>query len=61
MTDTELLRAIGTLIDEKLEPINNKLDSIEEKLVDMDNAVGVITDWIEKSSDLNRVPFLQAK
>ena len=73
MTDTELLQAIAAIIDEKLDdkldkkldqklgPINNKLDNIEEKLNDMDSAIGLITDWIEKASDLNRIPFLEAK
>lgn len=29
MTDTELLQAISNMIDEKLSPINERLDSIE--------------------------------
>lgn len=65
MTDTELLKAIGNLIDDKLDqklqPINDKLDNIDEKLNDMDSAISLITEWIEKAADLNRIPFLEAK
>ena len=71
MTDTELLQAIGNLIDEKLEkklaPIKTDITEIKNDIADMkehidniETAVGAISDWVDKASEVNKVPFLKA-
>lgn len=69
MTDTELiLKAISELkaelkteISELRTDMENRFDIVEEKLTDMDGAISVITDWVERAADHNRIPFLEAK
>ena len=67
MIDTELLEAIGGLLDKKLEPIKtdiaeikNDIEDIKEHIEDIETSVGAITDWIDKAAEVNKVPFLKA-
>ena len=46
----EDLRAIGALIDQKLQPIIERLDAIEESQEETRNWVNMLINWSEKVS-----------
>lgn len=46
----EDLRAIGALIDQKLQPIIERLDAIEESQEETRNGVNMLINWSEKVS-----------
>lgn len=48
MADQELLLAIGQLMDQKLEPINMRLDQIETRLYKADNCLDKIETRLDK-------------
>lgn len=51
MTDTEMLQAMEKLLDKKLEPINNKLNELNESM-------GIVIDWIDEAArDKHLPPF----
>ena len=63
MTDTELLRAISNMIDEKLSPINERLDSIELQVKSTERTLkneirkseSLILDEVERAHNILRV------
>ena len=62
--DKELLQAIGSLLDEKLAPINDRLDAIDEKIdvltekqAEHSEALAAILDWTEEVQLAVKVPF----
>lgn len=76
MTDQELLQAIAGIIDKKLDekldsslaPIKtdiagmkDDISEIKETLAEVDDSIEIITEWIEKVADKERIPFLEIK
>lgn len=64
MTDQELLNAMSKMMDEKLEPINERLDRMDEKLESLEEgqaelrtSVNRLLDWSEKVSDSLTFPL----
>ncbi|MEY8403732.1 hypothetical protein AALA54_10390 [Oscillospiraceae bacterium 44-34] len=50
MTDQELLQAMSQMMDQKLQPIIERLDTLEENLEETRNGVNMLINWSEKVS-----------
>jgi archaellum component FlaC len=57
MNDTELLAAIGKILDEKLEPIKSDISSIKEQLEEIDTSIGMLADWADSVATVTKIPF----
>lgn len=57
MVDVELLEAIGKLMDEKLKPIQERLDAIEEGQEEIRDSVNVLVEWADKVSRTDEFPL----
>jgi len=57
MVDKELLQAIGEMFDEKLRPITQRLDAIEEGQEEIRTSVNVLLEWSERISDTISFPL----
>jgi archaellum component FlaC len=57
MNDTELLAAIGQILDEKLEPIKSDISDIKEQLEEIDTSIGMLADWADNVATVTKVPF----
>ena len=53
----EDLRAIGELMNNKLEPIKADISDIKEKLIDIDESIGAIADWADTVATVTKIPF----
>ncbi|RKI63420.1 hypothetical protein D7V91_17465 [bacterium 1xD42-67] len=50
MTDQELLQAMSQMMDQKLQPIIERLDALEESQEETRNGVNMLINWSEKVS-----------
>ena len=66
MLDKSDLQAIADLMDAKLKPISERLNSIDERLSNLEEdskvtrtSVNLLLDWAEQVSDVLKVPLLK--
>lgn len=64
--DKELLQAISQIMDEKLQPINNRLDKMQEDIESIKEDVQItraatdrLIDWAERSEKVTKVPLFR--
>lgn len=57
MVDVELLEAIGKMMDEKLKPIQERLEAIEEGQEEIRDSVNVLVEWADKVSQTKEFPL----
>lgn len=57
MVDVELLEAIGKMMDQKLKPIQERLDAIEEGQEEIRDSVNVLVEWADKVSRTDEFPL----
>ncbi len=57
MLTKEELEAIRLIMKEELKPIKEDIADIKERMRDMDDAIGIISEWAEKVADKERIPF----
>lgn len=57
MTDHELLQAMEQMMDRKLEPINRRLEALEEGQAEIRSGVNTLLDWADKVGDSISFPL----
>lgn len=66
--DKDLLQAISQMMDEKLKPINDRLDSMEDKIDKLQEdaqitraGVNSLLDWAEECGNVIKFPLPRVK
>lgn len=57
MTDQEILQAMSQMMDQKLVPIIDRLDALEESQEETRNGVNMLISWSEKVSMAAKFPL----
>ena len=61
MVDKELLEAIGQMMDEKLQPIIDRLDKLEESNEEVRDGVNALLEWAEECGNVIKFPLPKVK
>ena len=65
MVDKELLEAIGQMMDEKfdqkLQPIIDRLDKLEESNEEVRDGVNALLEWAEECGNVIKIPLPKVK
>ena len=61
MVDQEMLEAIGQMMDEKLRPIADRLDKLEESNAEVRSGVNALLEWAEECGNVIKFPLHKVK
>lgn len=61
MVDQEMLEAIGQMMDEKLRPIVDRLDKLEESNAEVRSGVNALLEWAEECGNVIKFPLPKVK
>ena len=61
MVDQEMLEAIGKMMDEKLRPIADRLDKLEESNAEVRSGVNALLEWAEECGNVIKFPLPKVK
>lgn len=61
MVDQEMLEAIGQMMDEKLQPIADRLDKLEESNAEVRSGVNALLEWAEECGNVIKFPLPKVK
>ena len=61
MVDQEMLEAIGQMMDEKLRPIADRLDKLEESNAEVRSGVNAFLGWAEECGNVIKFPLPKVK
>ena len=61
MVDQEMLEAIGQMMDEKLRPIADRLDKLEESNAEVRSGVNALLEWAEECGNVIKLPLPKVK
>lgn len=61
MVDQEMLEAIGQMMDEKLRPIADRLDKLEESNAEVRSGVNALLEWAEECGNVIKFPLPKVK
>ena len=61
MVDQEMLEAIGQMMDEKLRPIADRLDKLEQSYAEVRSGVNALLEWAEECGNVIKFPLPKVK
>ena len=61
MVDQEMLEAIGQMMDEKLRPIADRLDKLEESNAEVRSGVNALLEWAGECGNVIKFPLHKVK
>ena len=61
MVDQEMLEALGQMMDEKLRPIADRLDKLEESNAEVRSGVNALLEWAEECGNVIKFPLPKVK